>query len=110
MSDITSKVKTKKPILSDFSEPVDEVCDLFDGVRVTSPSSSENSFKKDRNDSGSSFTGITREKNSGNSTDSGHGSTTEAEEGIIYAYHFLVPSHLCGKLKLLKMFQNVILS
>lgn len=85
-------------------EAEDELCDLMDAARVTSPSSSEDSLRKNRNDSGSSFlddiSAVSKKiSGSGNSTDSGHGSngSTEAEEGVTYAYHFLIPGHLCGK-------------
>ena len=80
-----------------------ELCELLDGVRVTSPSSSEDSIlRKNRNDSGCSYeaenpnSANKKISGSGHSTDSGHGST-DIEEGMIFAYHFMIPSHLCGK-------------
>ena len=80
-----------------------ELCELLDGVRVTSPSSSEDSIvRKNRNDSGCSYEAENPNSvnkkigGSGHSTDSGHGST-DIEEGMIFAYHFMIPSHLCGK-------------
>jgi len=79
-----------------------ELCELLDGVRVTSPSSSEDSIlRKNRNDSGCSYEAENPNSvnkkigGSGHSTDSGHGST-DIEEGMIFAYHFMIPSHLCG--------------
>lgn len=81
-----------------------ELSDLFEAkVRVSSPSTaselSEDKNRKNRSDSGCSYETNEEEKKkpngSGNSTDSGHGST-ELEEGMIYSYHFKIPSHLCG--------------
>jgi len=83
-----------------------ELSDLFEAkVRVSSPSTaselSEDKNRKNRSDSGCSYETNEEEKKkpngSGNSTDSGHGST-ELEEGMIYSYHFKIPSHLCGLL------------
>ena len=98
----------QKPISKDNTE--EKLSELLDGVRVTSPASSEDleSLRKNRNDSGCSYieenliNGADTKKiggtghPSGHSTDSGHGSN-EIEEGMIFAYHFLIPSHLCGK-------------
>ena len=98
----------QKPISKDKTE--EKLSELLDGVRVTSPASSEDleSLRKNRNDSGCSYSeenlinGADTKKiggtghPSGHSTDSGHGSN-EIEEGMIFAYHFLIPSHLCGK-------------
>ena len=98
----------QKPISNDNTE--EKLSELLDGVRVTSPASSEDleSLRKNRNDSGCSYSeeilinGADTKKiggtghPSGHSTDSGHGSN-EIEEGMIFAYHFLIPSHLCGK-------------
>lgn len=100
----------QKPISKDNTE--EKLSELLDGVRVTSPASSEDlesSLRKNRNDSGCSYSeenlinGTDTKKiggtghPSGHSTDSGHGSN-EIEEGMIFAYHFLIPSHLCGVL------------
>ena len=98
----------QKPISKDNTE--EKLSELLDGVRVTSPDWSEDleSLRKNRNDSGCSYieenliNGTDTKKiggtghPSGHSTDSGHGSN-EIEEGMIFAYHFLIPSHLCGK-------------
>ena len=83
-----------------------ELSDLFEAkVRVSSPSTasefSEDKNRKNRTDSGCSYetneevVPVKKPNGSGNSTDSGHGST-ELEEGMIYSYHFKIPSHLCG--------------
>lgn len=85
-----------------------ELSDLFEAkVRVSSPSTaselSEDKNRKNRTDSGCSYetneevVPVKKPNGSGNSTDSGHGST-ELEEGMIYSYHFKIPSHLCGLL------------
>ena len=101
MTEIMGEIPGRKTIISENTEG--ELCELLDGVRVTSPSSSEDSrLMKNRNDSGCSYEeNINNSSNkkiggSGHSTDSGHGSN-EIEEGMIFAYHFLIPSHLCGK-------------
>ena len=89
-----------------------ELSDLFEAkVRVSSPSTAsevseaaevvmEDKARKNRSDSGCSYEtnedAAKKANNSGNSTDSGHGSS-ELEEGMIYSYHFKIPSHLCGK-------------
>ena len=88
-----------------------ELSDLFEAkVRVSSPSTAsevseaaevvmEDKARKNRSDSGCSYEtnedAAKKANNSGNSTDSGHGSS-ELEEGMIYSYHFKIPSHLCG--------------
>ena len=66
--------------------------------RVTSPASSEDSLSKKRTDSGCSYEDPKSKTSvgSGHSTDSGHGGSTEVDEGMRYAYHFRIPSHLCG--------------
>jgi len=116
MTESVAEIPGPKTILSDensqnTSTKQDELCELLDGVRVTSPSSSEGGDSlsrlnlKNRNDSGCSYeenNGANSNSNkkiggSGHSTDSGHGSN-EIEEGMIFAYHFMIPSHLCGVL------------
>lgn len=57
--------------------------------------------RKNRSDSGCSY-GTSDEavaggkaSSSGTSADSGNGST-EADDGMVYSYHFIIQSHLCG--------------
>jgi len=99
---VTSAGSSSKTFKDETSSS--ELCDLLDSVRVTSPSEeSEDSGSRSklRNDSGCSYELENQARkvvsSSGHSTDSGHGST-EAEENVIYAYHFMIPSHLCGVL------------
>ena len=110
MTESVAEIPGQKTILSENNQIINQesdLCELLDGVRVTSPSSSEGddslSRLKNRNDSGCSYeengTSSNSDKKiggSGHSTDSGHGSN-EIEEGMIFAYHFMIPSHLCGK-------------
>jgi len=110
MTESVAEIPGRKTMLSENNQNTatqeNVLCELLDGVRVTSPSSSEGgdllSRLKNRNDSGCSYeengTNSTSNKKiggSGHSTDSGHGSN-EIEEGMIFAYHFMIPSHLCG--------------
>ena len=110
MTESVAEIPGQKTILSENNQIINQesdLCELLDGVRVTSPSSSEGddslSRLKNRNDSGCSYEENGPNSNSdkkiggsGHSTDSGHGSN-EIEEGMIFAYHFMIPSHLCGK-------------
>lgn len=97
---MTSEEKTK--VKND-----QDLCHLLEDVRVTSPSTSSEDSRKIRNDSGCSyeFSDDLQKKpsskvgSSGHSTDSGQGSSADIHDelGIIYAYHFKIPNHLCGK-------------
>jgi len=110
MTETVAEIPGQNEILSENNQNIttqeSEICELLDGVRVTSPESSEGgdilSRLKNRNDSGCSYeeNGVNSNSDkkiggSGHSTDSGHGSN-EIEEGMIFAYHFMIPSHLCG--------------
>ena len=111
MTESLAEIPGRKTILSENNQNItqeSELCELLDGVRVTSPDTCSEggdslSRLKNRNDSGCSYEENGANSNSdkkiggsGHSTDSGHGSN-DIEEGMIFAYHFMIPSHLCGK-------------
>jgi len=110
MTESLAEIPGRKTILSENNQNItqeSELCELLDGVRVTSPDTCSEggdslSRLKNRNDSGCSYEENGANSNSdkkiggsGHSTDSGHGSN-DIEEGMIFAYHFMIPSHLCG--------------
>ncbi len=82
-----------------------------DKNRMASPSTASESTgdgsRKNRSDSGCSYgtsdeTVTVTSKTSvinGGTDDSGNAST-EADDHLVYSYHFMVPGHLCGKTRL----------